>query len=321
MPAEFESGMGAQTPFWHGAGTIIKHWPGTWKEAWDIATAGNPWDVVTAPVAVQAPDGTWEQVAATALVRDDNHKLLGMHGPSYSAITNAQFGELIETALDIPGIELAFDALVSLREGRVIAATMKMPKGYHVPGDPSELQTYVVFYTSHDGSAALQLGPCPVRVVCMNTQKAASEHFGRRGGYAYTLRHTKGWRDRIKEVKEGLAASVNMSLKFHETALFLAEMGVTEAYVQKFVDRYIPISTDMTDTVRIHREAERAEFMGLFLGHPTMEGMEMSRWRLYQAVTLQRDWYSAAHTVESRTERSLITGDERTKKALALLGK
>lgn len=318
MPAEFDTGMGVKVPFWHGAGNIITEWPGTWKDAWSIANNGSPWEVTIAPVGIQR-DGQWVPVPATALLRDDRPELLGLHGPKYEPITNAEFGEVIETALDIPGIDLKFDAVVSLRGGRVVASTMKMPEGYSIPGDPSPIQTYVVFYTSHDGSAAFQMGPCPVRVVCMNTQQAASEHFKGRNGYAYTLKHTKGWRARVEDVREGLRASVNMSLKFKETATFMAQMQVDAAYVERFLDRWIPISTDMSDLVRLHRTDARTEFMTLFESHETMEDMAHSRWRVYQAVTLQRDWFSAARTIETRTSRSLITGDSSKQKALALL--
>jgi hypothetical protein len=73
---------------------------------------------------------------------------------------------------------------------------------------------YLVASTSHDGSSPLRVDATPVRVVCLNTFKAA---IGRSRG-TYSLRHTKSARHNIQQARNALDISFDYFDKFEQAA-------------------------------------------------------------------------------------------------------
>jgi phage/plasmid-like protein (TIGR03299 family) len=325
MSDEFDSGMFVNEPAWHGKGNMYGDWPGTWNLA--AARADIAWDLEVLPVydaRPANPDGTLnleELHGYKSIRRSDNHDLLSVMPSTYHPITNTDFGQVIEMVMSgATGHTPKFDALVSLRGGRVIAATM-ITGIDRVPGDPSPIAQYVVFYTSHDGSYAFRCGPNSVRVVCANTQRAADEEF-RRTGMDTKFKHTANWKDRIDLVRENMTIAIGSHDVFMAMARELAVSRVNDTQVEEFVDRWIPYATDMTPRQLANVMDRRSRFWSIYRGvdgEITMEGIRDTKWGVYQAAIELRDHHSDSRKDDALISRILLRGDEAKPRALKIL--
>jgi phage/plasmid-like protein (TIGR03299 family) len=325
MSDEVNSGMFVNQPAWHGKGKLLFDWPGSWELA--AKEAGIDWDLDVLPVydaRPANPDGTLnlEEIPGyKSIRRSDNHDLLSVMPDTYHPITNRDFGDVIEMVMSgATGHAPKFDALVSLRGGRVIAATMITGVG-RVPGDPSPIAQYVVFYTSHDGSYAFRCGPNSVRVVCANTQRAADEEF-RRTGMDSKFKHTANWKDRVDLVRDNITMAVGSHDVFMAMACDLAVSRIGDTQVEEFVDRWIPYSTDMTERQMANVMERRSRFWSIYRGvdgEITMEGIRDTKWGVYQAAIELRDHYSESRKDDALISRILLRGDEAKPRALKIL--
>lgn len=321
MPALFDTGMFVRTPAWHGEGNLVQEWPGSWKEASRLA--GIDWDIEVHEVAVKRGEEWHPSPEYKALLRSDNKAVLSIAGENYAPIYNADFGELIEVVMSgATGKQPLFDALVSLRGGRVIAATM-ITDVAEVPGDPSPLAMYAVFFTSHDGSYATRCGQTTVRVVCANTLGMADADFNRTKA-DFKFKHTAGWKDRIEDVKEGMTRILDSHKYYLDMATDLAGQQVSREQVTEFVDKWIPYSTDMSARQMTNVMKDRATFWDLYegeLGAQTLEGIRGTKWGVLQAAVEMKDHFSRFHSQDTLINRVLLHGDADKPHALRILAK
>src|SRR4249919_1935881 len=124
MPAEFETGMFVRQPAWHGEGNVIGYWPGSWAlackeagidwdvEAWPVYAGGTPISAVHDGEEIQFTMGSRSVEGWQAIIRNDNHQVLDVVPPTYEPLTNAEFGEVIETVVELLGAEMRVEALV-----------------------------------------------------------------------------------------------------------------------------------------------------------------------------------------------------------------
>lgn len=169
-------------PAWHGLGTVLQN-PPTIAEA--IQAAGLDWKVGLRPVYVQdhakAPETLIEGHRATsaisgyqATVRESDNKVLGIVGKQFVPLQNQIAFDWFQPFLDSKAVTL--ESAGSLKEGRRIWILAKLKESEGgvqeiVPGDTVE--QYLLLAHAHDGSLAIRVGFCSVRVCCSNTLTAA----------------------------------------------------------------------------------------------------------------------------------------------------
>ena len=125
---------------------------------------------------------------------------LGVVGRDYTPVQNEACAELLDLLVDASGGHL--ETAGSLRGGRRVFVTLKLPQGIRVAG-VDDLDLYLALSTSHDGSAALRVDATPVRVVCANTQRLAIK---RSVGH-YTFRHTTNIKHKIAQARRAIGIS------------------------------------------------------------------------------------------------------------------
>jgi len=334
MPAEFESGMFVRKPAWHQEGNVIGYWPGSWAqackeagvdwdvEAWPVYAGGTPVSAVHNGQEVQFTMGSQSIEGWQAIIRNDNHAVLDVVPPSYEPLTNTEFGEVVETVVELLGAKMQVEALVVLRGGKVIAVTIVAPPR-EVPGDPSPLLPYIAGWTSHDRSAACKVGATMVRVVCANTWTAADTDMENRSS-VFIIKHRSRMKEHLEHVAAGLARVLDYHDEYHQAACELAAKGVSRVQVQEFVDIWIPVSTDMTPRQLENVHSSRARFWNVYEGEDgqvTMEGVRGNAWGLFQAAVETADWYSPFRSIDTLINRQLLSGDSRKAGAMAALAR
>ena len=91
----------------------------------------------------------------------------------YRPLQNEEHCDFLNHLADASGA--IFDTAGSLRGGRQVFVTMRLPETVLV-GGVDELDLNIAALNSHDGNSAFRLLVTPVRVVCANTQAAALRH-------------------------------------------------------------------------------------------------------------------------------------------------
>jgi phage/plasmid-like protein (TIGR03299 family) len=157
----------ARIPAWHQLGTVTT---GCMTAAEVLATARlDRWQVRKIPLVgvdpvtgihLPAPDKRMT-VRTTPVTGEVGY--LGVTGKAYVPVQNEDCTELLDLLVDAS--DAVYETAGSLRGGRQVFITMRLPDGVRIAGiDPVDI--YLAVTTSHDGSSALRVDAVPLRMVC-----------------------------------------------------------------------------------------------------------------------------------------------------------
>lgn len=151
-----------------------------------------------------------------ATYRKDNYKILGTVGSRYEPVQNTEAMDFIYQVCKSQMVINPKDVIIQtagvLGIGERIFVTAKLPT-YEIAKD--EMEKYILFTTSHDGSGSIQACFTDIRVVCNNTLNAALNHCKNMVRFKHT-----------KNVKANLAIGAQMmrdTLKYSEQAKLILE--------------------------------------------------------------------------------------------------
>jgi len=186
MPHEVEEMFSVRKTPWHGLGSVVQRAPTT---ADAIRLAGLDWRVGLKPLQLREQNGQADPVSvpAQAVVRESDNSILGVVGPKWHPLQNADafrwFDPFVETGL------CRFETAGSLQQGRRVWILAEITGGAAEIGPGDAVRRFLLLSNSHDGSLAVRIGFTPIRVVCANTLAAA--HAGR-DSQLVRFRHTSG---------------------------------------------------------------------------------------------------------------------------------
>jgi phage/plasmid-like protein (TIGR03299 family) len=289
-----------ETP-WHGLGQVIQDAP-TVDEG--IKAAGLDWQVELQPLFTAGGD----KVTHKAVTRATDQSILGVVGPKYKPLQNAEafgwFQPFIEgkTAhLTTPG---------SLCEGRKVWVMAEI-------GDPltvvkgDEVRRFVLLSNSHDGTQSVRVGFTPVRVVCANTLAMAHSDTA---SELLRLRHTSGLAvtmDRVREIMS--LANAEFEGTAEQYRRLAAGKIVNRADLQAYVKRVMMLTDDPKKEGELTKKS--AEVYAAILenfdsGRGVADMPKKARgtwWNAYNAVTEHLN-YQRGKTADRRLD-SLWFGD------------
>jgi phage/plasmid-like protein (TIGR03299 family) len=150
---------------WHKLGTILDSPPSVIE---GIKLAQLDWTVSLHNL--QTPEGI--EVPNRAVIRSTDQAVLGVVGPSYTPLQNAQAFEWFQPFID--GNVAQLESAGALFGGRRIWVLAKIQSNNLVIGKGDEVEKYILLSNAHDGTAAVQMGFTPIRVVCNNTLMMAT---------------------------------------------------------------------------------------------------------------------------------------------------
>ena len=158
MAANVETMFYTRVAPWHGLGVRVEEALSS-EEA--LQASGLDWNVIQRPIMTNA----YEPIPGyKANVRDTDNKVLGVVSDRYRVVQNAEAFAFTDALL---GEGVKYETAGSLQEGRRIWLLAKLPDRYIIEGE--QIEPYLVFSSSHDGSGAIKVAMTPVRVVCQNT--------------------------------------------------------------------------------------------------------------------------------------------------------
>ncbi len=351
MPAYFDTGFSVRQPSWHGEETLLDEYPESWDEA--RRAAGLMWEPISVPAfglqeltmadimalapeakhliagidygAKPNPDAVYPIIVAEAnyqrIVRDDTNATLAIPTDSYSLITHADMGHIIEAALQAD-TNVRFETAGSVRDGKQVWALVRLDEPYQVPGDDSPTYPFMAMLNAHDGSASCSLTFTDIRVVCWNTWSAADAQ-GERFGTRYVLRHTGDVQARIAEARKAFSSLRAESDATRQLFTELAGMPVRPDQVKTFTELFLPSPRDTgevcTDRVQANVDQARATFDRLYTQGLTTDGIRESAYGLLMASTEYLDHIRGFRTRDSYVGRTILTPERAKLAALRMI--
>lgn len=293
-----------ETP-WHGLGVQLPEAPTT--EA-AIRAARLDWRVLTRPCATI--DGV--PVPAQATIRESDGRVLGVVGPRYEPLQNQDAFAFFDPFLDAG--EATLETAGSLRDGQRIwvLAKLKRDPVVIVPQADDVVLRYLLLSNSHDGTLAVRVGYCPIRVVCANTMAMAHEHAASR---LIRVKHRKGVKDTLDDVREAMNLA---SAEFEATADQLRRLAATPILsedLRKYVKRVFDVQETGPDSEAAGERllARVVPLVEQGRGND-VEGVRGTLWAAYNGVTeylayergrdagvrLDSLWFGAAQRLNQR---------------------
>lgn len=269
MPAMIDTMFSVRETPWHGQGTIVKEAP-TSEEA--IRLAQIDWKVEQKPIFLE--DGT-QIKGSWANVRSSDGKPLGIVGDRYKIVQNTEAFAFTDALL---GEGVRYETAGSLKDGKIIWLLARMPQTVKVLGE--DVDPYMVFTNTHDGSGAVRVCMTPVRVVCFNTLNMAINGAKR----MWSARHTGSITNKLDDAIETLELANRYLEATQETFEQLYKVKINDSNLIQFVNNIVPIADDMADRQKNNQQAIRDDIIFRYTEAPDLRVLDKTGARLVQAV-------------------------------------
>lgn len=231
MSAEFECGFFTRVPAWHGLGIIVEDSP-TSEDA--IVAAGLDWKVKKKEIF----DATGKEIKDYfANTRDRDGEVLGIVSGRYEIVQNSDAFSFTDSLI---GEGLTYESAGSLRGGKTVFLLGRMPKTT-ILGD--DVEPYVCFSNTFDGSGAIQVCCTHTRVVCMNTLNLALSTARRK----WSARHLGSIQSKLHEAQVTFGLINDYTAQLNIACEHLAEEKISDAEVENMLDMMYPTNDETTD--------------------------------------------------------------------------
>jgi len=246
------------------------------------------------------------------MVRDDldatnPDKILGIVGNKFFVLQNNECFAIADDFVGEGGAN--FETAGSLKNGKLVYLLAVLPDTMKVQDD--EINKYLLIKHAHDGSCALEIAFTPVRVVCMNTLRAAISGARARseGGIisSVKIKHTLNMDVRINDAKSVLGKAHEYFTEISEIFNNMATKKVNERFVNAYLLSIIP-DTDNQKRDNCRSENIRNRIKKLFMGNQAGAGMDAVRgtaYGLHSALTQYLEYDQQRHVGKEPTDSML----------------
>lgn len=294
-------------PAWHGLGQVFQSEVTDYREMLTIAGL-NDWNVREHPIAVTALDSedTIDArfvVPAKAIVATIGSEdvVLGVTGDRYEIVQNESAFSFLQSLHDGARWETAG----AIKGGRVVFGSMAFDRDFVLDptGVADRVESYLLVYTSHDGSTGVAGGVTPVRVVCQNTLNVAMGNVKQ----TFKMRHTATVQERM-DAEAALWRQANTYMDtFEAEARTLFETTATDKDYFGIVENLFPKpEKDVKGAVK-KWETRQEVFAQAWNGTPNA-GMKGTAWGVFNALTEANQWGRNVRKGEKGQENFFAAG-------------
>lgn len=269
---------------WHGMGVGVEEAP---NSAEAIRLAGLDWTVEKKPAGFLAnPDSKNRLTQGFTAVKDDYYTVrqsdstaLGRVTERYKIVQNVEAFDFTDKLL---GAGVTYETAGSLANGKRIWLTARMPSTT-ILGD--DVDPYLVFTNSHDGSGAVKVAITPVRVVCQNTLTIAL----RRAKRVASIKHCGDIGSKIHEAEKVLGMAATYMNNMNAEAEALQEIKIDETMFNLFLEKMFPLPAgksedELSERTKTNINAQREAFDFLYKEKDDIKKFGNSGWALLNAV-------------------------------------
>ena len=217
--------------------------------------------------------------------------VLSVVGSRYKAIQNEELFAFAENLHD-GNPNVTVDSAGSLKNGRVVYGSWNLPNELVLDpkGANDKTSLYLIVWTSHDGSVAVQAAITPVRVRCQNTLNFAMK----RAKQSFKIRHTQTVDGKIAQAREALNLSVAYMDEFSKQAHELFEREVTNAQFSKIINTLYPKPESDKKGSLTKWENKVVLLDELYHNSETNANIKGTAWGVVNALTERLDYFRTA---------------------------
>lgn len=251
---------------WHGLGTIVEE-AKTSKEA--IELAGLNWNVVNKPIytdGMKIPN-------YVANIRDSDNSVLGIVTNRYQIVQNSEAFDFTDSLLNE---QVKYETAGSLFNGKKIWLLAKMHSTKILD---DEVEPYICFTNTHDGSGAVRCIMTPVRVVCNNTLNLALSTAKR----AWSTRHVGDIMQKLEQAKKSLGLANKYIEELSKTADIMANTKISEEEVNAITSSLFPINEEDSDRKKNNMKQMRDGFISCYFA-PDIAKFMNTKWGVINAA-------------------------------------
>ena len=281
-------------PAWHNLANRIfsKDEEVTTQLMLDEAKLSN-WNVRLSPLTEHISE-SWNDVSQAQLVLRTNPfnqetDVLATVGKRYNVIQNEELFAFADAIHDADP-SCRWESAGSLRKGKVVFGTVEIPRTMVLDpqGANDETKLYLIVWTSHDGSVAVQAAVTPVRVVCQNTLNLAM----RNAKQSFKIRHTQTAEGKIQIARETLGLTLGYFDEFEKQAQALFAQSITDAEFSKLIQTIYPKPADDASKVAKTKWENKVVLLDdLYHNSPTNATIKGTKWGALNALTERLDYF------------------------------
>jgi phage/plasmid-like protein (TIGR03299 family) len=250
------------------------------------------WNVRLSPITEHIPE-SWNDVSTASLVIRDNPfnggtDVLATVGKRYKPVQNEELFAFADAIHDA-NADCRWESAGSLKKGKVVFGTVDIPRTMVLDpqGANDETKLYLIVWTSHDGSVAVQAAVTPVRVVCQNTLNLAMKS----AKQSFKIRHTQSVEGRIQVARETLGLALGYFDEFEVQAKALYSQAITDAEFSKLIQTIYPKPEKDAKGAIKKWENKVVLLDDLYHNSPTNATIKGTKWGAFNALTERLDYY------------------------------
>ena len=251
------------------------------------------WNVRLEPVATHTPESWRDSSGSQFVIRtnpfDAGTDVLSVVGSRYKVVQNEELFAFADNILD--GDESCkWESAGSIKNGKVVFGSLTVPRTMVLDpqGANDETKLYLIVWTSHDGSVAVQAAITPVRVVCQNTLNLAMN----RAKQSFKIRHTQTADGRILAAREALGLTFNYMDEFEKQAKTLFETSVTDKKFHEIIRAIYPKPAEDSSKAGLTKWENKVVLVDdLYFNSPTNTNIKGTAWGVVNALTERLDYF------------------------------
>ena len=270
MPANVETMFYVRTAPWHGLGTRVEYALNS-KEA--LVASGLDWKVIQKPIMTTSytPISGYK-----ANIRESDDKVLGVVTDRYKVVQNEEAFAFTDALL---GEGVRYETAGSLQGGKKIWLLAKLPDKYIIEGE--QIEPYLIFSSSHDGSGAIKVAMTPIRVVCQNTLNIALSTAKR----MWSTVHVGDLAYKMDEAHNTLLLAEKYMGKLGTEFSALRRIKLSDAKVMEYIEMLLPMDDNPTAIHKKNIERIREDMKMRYFDAPDLKHLGKNGYRFINAVS------------------------------------
>lgn len=269
MSANVESMFYVRVAPWHGLGVCVEEALNS-REA--LEKSGLNWMVEQRPIIT---DGKLIS-GYKANIRQTDGKILGVVTDRYKVVQNHEAFAFTDALL---GEGVKYETAGSLSDGKRIWILAKLPDKYIIEGE--QVDPYLVFSSSHDGSGAIKVCMTPIRVVCQNTLNIALSSAKR----MWSTIHVGDLAGKMAEAHSTLLLAEKYMEKLGAEVSRLSKIKLSDRKVMEYIDLLLPMDEQPSELHRKNIARVREDMKIRYFDAPDLHYVGKNAYRFLCAVS------------------------------------
>lgn len=272
MAANVETMMYVREKPWHGLGTMVMEAP---TSADALRLAGLDWTVDQTPVYT---DAGIEITGYKANRRNSDNAILGIVSDRYKIVQNTEAFEFTDALIgETENGVVKYETAGSLCGGKRVWLLAKMPTQKILDDD---VEPYMFFSNTHDGSGAIKVGLTPIRIVCNNTLNIALNTAKRQ----WSTKHIGNMQSKLEEAKLCLQLADKYMKGLNEEADRFANATLYKEQIDEIFNEMFPIDDDTTERKKNNINEFKNEYYMCYL-RPDIAQFMNTAWGAVNAMS------------------------------------